>query len=62
MPEQFMWGEDETNLFEAIAKTQDINVLRPLLDNLKQPNAFHLWKDVRTSDVLLELLLILLTF
>ena len=54
MPEQLVWGEDETKLFEAILKTQDINVLRPLLAKLKQPNAFHLWKEVKTSEVLLE--------
>ena len=46
MSKQAVWGEAETKLYEAIVKTQDLNVLQPLFDNLKQPNAFHLWKDV----------------
>ena len=48
MSKEEVWGEEETKLYEAIIKTQDINVLQPLFDNLKRPNAFHLWKDVRS--------------
>ena len=45
--QQLIWGEEETRLFEAIVKTQDLNVLRPLIADLRHPNVFHLWKDVR---------------
>ena len=50
MSKQPAWGEDETKLYEAIVKTQDLNVLQPLFDNLKEPNAFHLWKEVRIGE------------
>ena len=43
---QPVWGENETKLYEAVVKTQDLNVLNPLFVSLKEPNAFHLWKDV----------------
>ena len=46
-----VWGEEETKLYEAIVKTQDLNVLQPLFDNLKHPNAFHLWKDVSSINL-----------
>ena len=51
MSQQFFWGEEETKLFEAIDKTQDLNVLQPLLANLRHPNAFHFWNDVRISSL-----------
>ena len=47
MSQQYLWGDEETKLFEVIDKTQDLNVLQPLLANLRQPNAFHFWNDVR---------------
>lgn len=49
MPKNPVWGEDETKLYEAIVKTQDLNVLNPLFANLKEPNSFHLWKDADFS-------------
>ena len=55
MPKNPVWGEDETKLYEAIVKTQDVNVLNPPFENLKEPNAFHLWKDV-SSDLTFILL------
>ena len=51
MSQQYLWGDEETKLFEVIDKTQDLNVLQPLLANLRQPNAFHFWNDVRISSL-----------
>ena len=40
-----VWGAPETELLDAMRRTQDLSVLGPLSLKIKWPNAFQFWKN-----------------
>ena len=44
-----VWGKEEEELSLMIGKTQDINVLQPLIKAVKWVNAFHFWREADFS-------------
>ena len=44
-----VWGAEEEEFSKMIMKTQDLNVLLPLIRAVKWVNAFHFWRDADFS-------------
>jgi len=44
-----VWGKEEEDLLKMIGKTQDLNILLPLVQAVKWVNAFHYWREADFS-------------